>query len=466
MNTTPPAPPLLESLVPLVAVALLLGIGYGWMGYRIEVMLLAGTTVAALLGWRLGLSWRDMERGIIDSLGTAMPAIFILITIGALIASWMAAGIIPMLIVYGLDLMSARFFLLTACVICSLVSMVTGTAWGTAGTVGVALIGVSQGLGVAPGAAAGAIVAGAYFGDKLSPFSDTTNLAPIVAGSNIIDHIRWMLWTTAPAWTLGLLVYLVVGLMSEPPTGADVSEVQEALRRVFRFSPLLLIPPAIMIGFAIKKAPILPGMMFSTAVALVLAGLLQGRGSQDLLAAIILGDASTTGTEMLDTLLTTGGMNGMMSLVLLILCAFTFAGVMRRCGFLDRILKALLSIVRSTFGLVASTVAGGVLTAIVTGSAYLSMIMPGELFQNAFKRADLAAKNLSRTLEDSGSVVVPLVPWSAAGTFMAGTLGVTTVEYLPWAVMNYTGFLFALILGATGIGIAPRTRDDETVPGS
>ena len=466
MNTTPRAPTLLESIVPLVAVALSLGVGYGWMGYRIEVMLLVGTTVAALLGWRLGFSWREMERGITDSLSTAMPAIFILIAIGALIASWMAAGIIPLLIVYGLDLMSARFFLLTACVICSLVSMVTGTAWGTAGTVGVALIGVAQGLGVPPGAAAGAIVSGAYFGDKMSPFSDTTNLAPIVAGSNLIDHIRWMLWTTAPAWTLGLLVYLVVGLMSEPPIGADVSEVQDALRGVFRLSPLLVIPPAIMVAFAVRKAPILPGMMFATVVALVLAGFLQGRGSRDLISVIVLGDTSTTGTEMLDTLLTTGGMTGMLSLVLLILCAFTFAGVMRRCGFLDRILGALLGIVRTTFGLVASTVAGGVLTAIVTGSAYLSMIIPGELFQNAFKKADLAAKNLSRTLEDSGSVVVPLVPWSAAGTFMAGTLGVATVEYLPWAVMNYTGFLFALILGATGIGIARRTRDDETVPGS
>jgi len=466
MTGEPRAPTLPESLLPLLAVALLLGVGYGWIGYRIEVMLLAGTTVAALLSWRLGFSWREMERGIIEALGTAMPAIFILIAIGALIASWMAAGIIPMLIVYGLDLMSARFFLLTACVICSAVSMVTGTAWGTAGTVGVALIGVAQGIGVPAGAAAGAIVSGAYFGDKMSPFSDTTNLAPIVAGSNIIDHIRWMLWTTAPAWLLGLLVYFVVGLMSEPPTGADVSGIQDALRGVFRFSPFLLIPPVIMVGFAMKKAPILPGMMLSTAVALVLAGVLQARGSQELVSAIVLGDASATGSEMLDTLLTTGGMNGMMGLVLLILCAFTFAGVMRRCGFLDRILEALLSIVRSTFGLVASTVAGGVLTAIVTGSSYLSMIIPGELFQDAYKRADLAAKNLSRTLEDSGSVIVPLVPWSAAGTFMAGTLGVATLEYLPWAVMNYTGFLFALILGATGIGIAPRTREDETVPGS
>jgi NhaC family Na+:H+ antiporter len=466
LTDQPRRPSLTESLIPLVGLAVLVGLGYGWFSYRIEVMLLSGTILAAISGWLLGFSWKNMEKGIIDALATAMPAIFILIAIGALIASWMTAGIIPMFIVYGLELMSARFFLVTACLVCSIISMVTGTAWGTVGTVGVALMGVAQGLGVPAGAAAGAIVSGAYFGDKMSPFSDTTNLAPIVADSNIVDHIRWMLWTTVPAWSLGLAVYFVVGLISEPPVGSDISELQNTLRNVFNFSPVLLLPPLMMIWFSVKKMPILPGMLASTAVALVIASVLQNRRIEDLFSVVILGDTSTTGKEMLDILLSTEGMNGMMSLVLLILCAFTFAGVMRRCGFLDRILQALLTKVDSTPGLVISTVASGVLTALITGSSYLSMIIPGELFRKAYKSANLAAKNLSRTLEDSGSVVVPLVPWSAAGTFMAGTLGVASVEYLPWAIMNYMGFIFALILGITGIGIAPRIRQDETLPGS
>jgi NhaC family Na+:H+ antiporter len=455
-----------EALTPLLAVAVFLGGGYGVFGLRIETMLLAAAGIGGLLGWRLGYSWKEMEKGIITALSTAMPAIFILITIGALISSLIAAGTIPMLISYGLDLMSPRFFLFTACIICSVVSVLTGTAWGTAGTVGVALIGVANGLGIHPGAAAGAIVAGAYFGDKMSPFSDTTNLAPVVARSNLFDHIRWLVWTTAPAWTLGLGVYLLVGLGSRPEAAAGVEELQEALRSSFAFSLWLLLPLILILGFAIRQAPIIPGMLLGTLTAIVLAALFQGEGLTSLVNAVIVGHAPRTGITEVDGLLESGGMQGMMDLVLLILCAFAFAGVLRATGMLDRILQALRNVVRSTLGLVASTVASGILTAAVTGSSYLSIIIPGELFTDAFRKADLAAKNLSRTLEDSGTVVVPLIPWSAAGTFMTGTLGVATLEYLPWAIMNYTGFLFALALGATGIGIARRVREDETLPGS
>ncbi len=460
------APTLTEALTPLVAVALFLGVGYGVLGWRIEVMLLVSAAVGGLIGVRLGYDWKAMEQGIIDALATALPAVFILITIGALIASWIAAGTIPMLVYYGLEIISARFFLVTACIICSLVSVFTGTSWGTAGTVGVALIGVAGGLGVHPGAAAGAIVAGAYFGDKLSPFSDTTNLAPVVARSNLVDHIRWLLWTTTPAWLLGLAVYLFAGLGTDPSAAADVSALQTAIRGAFTFNLWLLIPPVVMLGFAVRKAPIIPGMLLATLLAVILAVASQGEALDVVLEATIAGYLPDTGSAELDGLLARGGMLSMMDLVLLILCAFAFAGIMRACGFLDRILESLLGLVRGTFALVASTVGTGILTAVVTGSSYLSIIVPGELYADAFRRADLAAKNLSRTLEDSGTVVVPLVPWSAAGAFMAGTLGVATLSYLPWAVMNYTGFLFALLLGATGIGIAPKVAEDETVPGS
>ncbi len=459
-------PSLAEALVPLFGVALFLGVGYGALGWRIESMLLASAAAAGGMGARLGYSWKEMERAIIESLSTALPAVFILITIGALIASWIAAGTIPMLIYYGLDLMSARFFLVTSCVISSMVSLFTGTSWGTAGTVGVAFMGVAAGLGVSPGAAAGAVVAGAYFGDKLSPFSDTTNLAPVVARANLIDHVRWMLWTTLPAWLLGLGVYLVVGLGSSPDAVANVSTLQDALHAAYHFNVLLLLPPLLMLAFAARKAPIIPGLLLATGVAVILAAVFQAQSLASLLDGLITGYTPHTGSEQLDSLLARGGMLSMMDLTLLVLVAFSFAGIMRGCGMLDRILAALLTVVRGRFRLVAVTVSSGILTALVTGSSYLAIIVPGELYADAFRRAGLAAKNLSRTLEDSGTVVVPLVPWSAAGTFMAGTLGVATLSYLPWAVMNYTGFLFALLLGATGIGIAPRTREDETQPGS
>lgn len=463
----PRAPSLAEALVPIVAIALFLGVGYAYLGWRVEVMLLAAGGVAGGVGRRLGYRWKEMEAGIIEALGKGLPAILILITVGALIASWLAAGTIPLLVYYGLELISPRFFLVTACVICSFISVFTGTSWGTAGTVGVALMGVAQGLGVSPGAAAGAIVSGAYFGDKLSPFSDTTNLAPVVARSNLFDHIRWLIWTTGPAWMLGLLVYLVVGL-GAAGTGdmADVEALQTTLRGVYRFHWLLLVPPVLMLGLAARKAPILPSMLGVSVVAVGLAVWIQGEGLGASLDALVMGYTASTGVASVDSLLSRGGMMAMMDLTLLVLCAFGFAGIMRTCGLLDRILESLLRVVKGTFGLVAATVGSGILTALATGSSYLSIIVPGDLFAQAYRNAGLAAKNLSRTLEDSGTVVVPLIPWSAAGAFMAGTLGVATVSYLPWAVMNYTGFLFALLLAATGIGIAPRMRDDETEPGS
>ena len=459
-------PTLLEALIPILGVVVFLGVGYGALGWRIETMLLSSAGIAGAVGARLGYTWKEMEKGIIASLATALPAVFILIVIGALIATWIAAGTIPMLIYYGLDLMSARFFLVSSCIICSVVSLFTGTSWGTVGTVGVALMGVAVGLGVNPGAAAGSIVAGAYFGDKLSPFSDTTNLAPVVARANLIDHVRWMLWTTTPAWLLGLAVYLIAGLGTTPAAGADVSALQNALQTAFRFNILLLLPPLVMLVFAIRKAPIIPGLFLTTALAMVLALIYQGESMRTLLDSAITGYTPHTGSEQLDTLLARGGMLSMMDLTLLVFTAFAFAGIMSACGMLGRILEAILTIVRSRFALVAATVSGGILTALVTGSSYLAIIIPGELFGDAFRRAGLAAKNLSRTLEDSGTVIVPLVPWSAAGSYMAGTLGVATSSYLPWAIMNYTGFLFALVLGATGIGIAQRVREDETRPGS
>lgn len=459
-------PSLGEALTPLIIMAILIGAGHGWLRYPIEAVLLAAAAVAGFVALRLGYSWRQMEEGIIAALSKAMPAILILISVGALIGTWIAAGTIPMLIYYGLQLISPRFFLVTACIICSIVSISTGTSWGTVGTVGIALIGVADGLGIPMGAAAGAVVSGAYFGDKLSPFSDTTNLAPVVARANLFDHIRWMIWTTGPAWTLGLTVYLVVGLGTSPAALPDIGAIENGLRDNFNFNLLLLLPLLVILWFAIRKRPTLPGMLLASLVAASLAVIFQSTSVGSVLESAITGFKPATGVIQLDELLARGGMVAMMDVTLLVFCAFGFAGIMTRCGLLDRILESLLKRVRTTFGLVASAVATGITTAVITCSSYLSIIVPGELFADAFRSRGLAAKNLSRTTEDSGTVVVPLVPWSAAGAYMAATLGVSTISYLPWAVMNYTGFLFALLYGMTGIGIAPRIREDETLPGS
>jgi NhaC family Na+:H+ antiporter len=460
-------PTTLEAFLPFLVMAALLGVGYGVFRLRIEVLLITAAAVAGLVALRLGYSWAELQAGIIEGIAKALPAVLILVSVGALISTWIAAGTIPLLVKLGLHTISPRFFLVTASVLCSLVSLFTGTSWGTVGTMGIALMGVAAGLGVPAGAAAGAVVAGAYFGDKLSPFSDTTNLAPVAAQSNLFDHIRHMLWTTVPAWTLDLLVYLVAGLRSGGAASPErVAAILDTLGNAFVLSPWVLLPLPIVLYFALRQRPTVPGILLASAVAGTIAIIVQGESLTTVAEAMVTGYVADTGDPAVDNLLSRGGMGPMMEVTLIVFTAFSFAGIASRAGLLDVALRQLLRATRTTGHLVAATVGSTIFTALITGSSYLTILLPGELFAPAYRLRNLAAKNLSRTLEDSGTVVVPLIPWSAAGVFMAATLEVPTLSYLPWAILNYTGFLFAIAYGFTGFAIAPKKRDDETLPGS
>jgi len=462
-------PTFLQSLIPLFAITLFLGVGYGVFHLNAEILLIAAAAVAGTIALRLGYSYKEIEGGIIESMAKGMPAMLIVIVVGALIGSWIAAGTIPMLIYYGLELISPKFFLLTACVVSSVVSLVTGTSYGTVGTIGVAFIGIADGLDIPLDQAAGAIVAGAYFGDKLSPFSDTTNLAPVAARSNLFDHIRHMLWTTAPAWLLGIVVYFFMGLTSgqdHMATMERAENIQDILINGFQFSWLLLLPLLITLYFAVRKKPVIPGMLISAAIAVMLAIFIQNLEMATAVKSMVNGFEAATGDVMVDKLLTRGGMVSMMHVTLIAFCAFAFGGIVQKAGMLDVLLTHLLKVANTVGKIIASTVASSIAVAVMTGSSFLSILIPGELFAPAYRKFDLAAKNLSRTTEDSGTVIVPLVPWSIAGVFMAGTLGVPTLAYAPWAIMCYTGFLFALFYGFTGFAIAPRINEDETIPGS
>lgn len=429
--------------------------------------MIVAAAVAGLVAFRLGYGWAELQQGIIAGLGKAMPAVLILVGVGALIASWIAAGTIPYLVWLGLDIISPRFFLFTACVLCSLSSLFTGTSWGTLGTMGVALMGIAAGLGVPLEAAAGAVMSGSYFGDKLSPFSDTTNLAPIAAGSNLFDHIKHMLWTTAPAWAIGLGVYLIAGLSYGGSSSPEqVAAIVAALSESFVLSGWVLLPVPVILIFAIRQLPTVPGLLLASGIAVVIAIVVQGQSIGDAAEALVGGYQSATGNPAVDKLLSRGGMGPMMQVTLIVFAAFSFVGIIRHAGLLSVILGHLLGAAKSTGKLIATTVASTLFTAMITGSSYLSILLPGELFAPAYRQRNLAAKNLSRTVEDSGTVIVPLIPWSAAGVFVAATLEVPTLSYLPWAVLNYTGFLFAIFYGFTGISIAKRKRDDETIPGS
>ncbi|MFC2949314.1 Na+/H+ antiporter NhaC [Virgibacillus sediminis] len=460
-------PNMFEAFSPIVVMLLLLAIGYGVFGFAPEPLLILASVYAGIIAVRLGLKWNDMLEGIQEKIKQAMPAILILISIGILIGTWMISGTIPMMIYYGLRIIDPTFIIFISFVVAAIISVVTGTSWGSVGTVGVALMGIATGLGASLPATAGAIVAGAYFGDKLSPLSDTTNLAPIAAGSELYEHIKHMLWTTFPAAIISMIIYFVVGLnLSSPEVAAPetMNSMLETLSQMFDFSLWLLLPPAIVLYGSFRKKPTLPVIIISSFVAALLAKLLQGFSAENIFASTVSG----FNVEMVNQpgfnpegviwevtrLVNQGGMESMTGVVLIAFSAFVFAGIITKSGSLEVIINALMKIVKRTGDLVLSTVLSCITMALVTGNSYLSIIVPGEIYKDTYKDKRLHAKNLSRTLEDSGTVVVPLIPWSSAGVFMAGTLGVPTLSYAPWAILCYIGFIFAIILGYTGIGIA------------
>lgn len=459
---------LIVALIPLILMGLLLGIGYGIYKIRPQVLLVAAAFLTGILGFILRFKWQDMERGIVDSIHKAMPAILIMLCVGILIGSWIAGGTIPMVIYFGLKLISPKFFLVTACFVCSLTSIATGTSWGTIGTLGVAFIGIAMGLGIPLGPAAGAIVAGAYFGDKMSPFSDVTNLAPVAAGANLFDHIKHMLWSAAPAWLIGLVVYFFIGLRYS--AGSVESEklalITQTLKDNFQFNIWLLLPMVVVFYFAATKKPTIPGMLLSSFAAGVLAVVFQGASIPEIATAMNTGYQANTGVAQVDQLISRGGMMSMMETQLVAFTAFSFGGIMQRTGLLSVILDRVMKFANKVWSIVLTTIGASIVTALVTGSSYLSMIIPGELLAPIYKKKNLAAKNLSRIIEESGAIIVPLIPWSMAGVYITGTLGVATFSYLPWAFMNYLAVIILAVFGFTNFSMAPKVREDETQIGS
>ena len=461
-------PSLGVALIPMLSMGLLLGIGYGIYQIRPQVLLVAAAFLTGCLGLFLRFKWQEMERGIVDSIHKAMPAILIMLCVGILIGSWIASGTIPMVIYFGLKLISPKFFLVTACFVCSLTSIATGTSWGTIGTLGVAYIGIAMGLGIPLGPAAGAIVAGSYFGDKMSPFSDVTNLAPVAAGSNLFDHIKHMLWSATPAWLIGLFVYFLVGLKygAEKVESETMSNITQTLKSHFNFNIFLLLPMIIVFYFAATKKPTIPGMLLSSFVAGLLALIFQKASVTDIATAMNTGYQANTGLEEVDRLISRGGMMSMMETQLVAFTAFSFGGIMQSTGLLSVILDRVVKFASKVWSIVLTTIVSSIITALITGSSYLSMIIPGELLAPIYKRQKLAAKNLSRIIEECGAIIVPLIPWSMAGVYITGTISVSTFSYLPWAIMNYTAVVILAIFGFTKFTMAPKIREDETQIGS
>jgi NhaC family Na+:H+ antiporter len=460
------------ALLPLLALVAGFAVGAAVLGVGVEMLIVAMLAAAAVAGFiavRRGADWAAIERSTGEKFAAVLPVVLILLAIGALIGSWVLSGTIPLLISWGIQLINPRFLALTAFLVTAAMSLCTGTSWGSAGTLGVALMGAAVALGAPLPVIAGAVVSGAYFGDKMSPLSDSTNICALAAGADLYAHIRHMLYTAGPSMLIALVLYTVVGLGStgggaQPAAaGALLSEIGAV------FSPglLALLPlVVVLIGIAARTPPVL-ALAGSSLVALLVGVVQQGFAVRSALIAAVQGfDVGMVADLGLDPavlspifvrLLNRGGLYSMAPTLVVILAAFLLAAGLDVSGALQRILDALLSTVRSTFGLIAAAMTAGAVMISLTSHGGVTALVVGGMFQDAFRRRELAPENLSRSLEDSVTVVEPLLPWTVSAIFMATTLGVPTLRYLPWAAFCFGGPLFSLLWAAlakrSGFGI-------------
>ncbi len=453
-------PPLWKALLPvafLVGTLWLAIVHFAEFELTTHVPLIFATVVASAVSITLGHTWNDIEEGIVKGISLALRACLILLVIGLLVGSWIQAGIVPSMIYYGLKLLSPSIFLVASCLICCVVSLATGSSWSTAATVGIALMGVGEGLGIPKPMIAGAIISGAYFGDKLSPLSDTTNLAPAMAGANLFEHIRHMLYTTVPSLLLALALYAILG--RSHGGNLDTSQIDGilgALERGYTISPLLLLPPLLIIAMVVWKVPALPALMGGYGVGAVLAVVVQRQSFGQLLSVSYAGVKSGIGHPLVDDLLSRGGLSSMFSTVALIICALSFGGVMERSGMLAAIANGILRLARGTGGLVTATLCTCIGMNVLASDQYLAIVVPGRMFRAAYEKRGLAAINLSRALEDSGTLTSVLIPWNTCGAFMIATLGLEPWTYVPFCFLNLLNPFLSAIYGFTGVTMVKR----------
>ncbi|MDX1517277.1 MAG: Na+/H+ antiporter NhaC [Woeseiaceae bacterium] len=479
----PKTPTLLDALIPVLSLIVMLAMSVYLFGSDSssgpnQIVLTLGAAIAAIVAIQNGHRWKDLLEAIVNGIGTAMGAVLILLSVGGLIGTWLMAGTVPSLIFYGLELLNPQLFYVAACLICAIAALSTGSSWTVAGTLGVALIGVALGLGLSSAVAAGAIISGAYFGDKMSPLSDTTNLAPAVAHTDLFTHIRHMAWTTTPSFVLALILFTFMGLGADVESGGEsLAMLQATLDDSFNITPFALVPLVVVFFMAYKKVPPLPTILFGALlggfVAIVLQpdAVLAFSNSPELTPAMSMtkgvwlalanGYVSTTGVAEVDDLLSRGGMSSMLVTIWLILTAMAFGAVLEHSGMLMRLIQAALRAAKTTGTLVMTVVLTCIGINIVAADQYIAIVLPGKMFKAEFDSRRLEPKNLSRVIEDSGTLTSPLVPWNTCGAYMAATLGVATLAYLPFVFFNLINPFVSVIYGFTGFTME-RLEDDST----
>jgi NhaC family Na+:H+ antiporter len=452
------------ALVPVIFLIVALALTIGILGLQPHIPLIAAAAVAGLVAVVHVVHWKAIEEGMVHGINLAMGAILILMVVGTMIGTWILGGVVPTMIYYGLEILSPGIFLVATMLICSIVSLGTGSSWSTAGTVGVALIGVGAALQIPLPMVAGAIISGAYFGDKMSPLSDTTNLAPAMAGTDVFSHIRHMVYTTGPGYVIALVLYGIIGTRY---AGGHLETNQltamlDVMQGNFFIHPVLLLPPALVIAMVVLRIPPLPALLGGTLIGGICAVAAQSSSIADVIAAAHSGYVSETGVAAVDDLLSRGGLLSMMETVALIICALSFGGIMERTGMLEVIAAALLRLVKSTGSLVTTTVLSAIGMNAVASDQYMAIVIPGRMYKSAFDARRLHPKNLSRALEDSATLTSPLIPWNSCGAFMWATLGVYPLAYAPFAFMNLLNPIVSIFYGFTGITMEKLPEADGT----
>ncbi|MGB3184055.1 MAG: Na+/H+ antiporter NhaC [Cyclobacteriaceae bacterium] len=495
MDNAQRKPTLWEALIPVIflIVALFFNVfvifGDAALDGSNQIILLLSAFVAVIIGLRTGMTWSSLQDGMVKSISAAMPSIFILLMIGALAGTWLISGIVPAMIYYGLDILNPTIFLFAACIVSAIVSVATGSSWSTIATIGIALLGIGDALGLSKAVVAGAIISGAYFGDKMSPLSDTTNLAPAMAGTDLFTHIRYMTFTTVPSFIITLLIFLGIGIyQGNSGEVADTAAVQAAIGEAFNINGWLFIVPVLVILLIVKKVPAFPALLIGTLLGGLCAVIFQpqvieslggGDLNYDIREAVgatgdyflssfkgvmkaMYGDVSiVTGDARVDDLLSTGGMAGMLWTIWLILCAMIFGGVMEKAGLLQRITAPIIRMAQSSGSLILSTTVSCIFFNLTASDQYLAIVVPGRMFAGPYRERGLKPQVLSRTLEDSGTVTSVLIPWNTCGATQAGILGVATGTYAPYCFFNIISPFMTVLFGYANIKIARYKKDKE-----
>ena len=472
MNKTKPVS-LSIALLPILFLITLLSLNVYYYGDDAlsganQMTLLLSGAFCSFLAIIKGTPWHNIIEGIRNSISDTLPALLILLLIGALAGTWLISGIVPAMIYYGLEIVNPTYFLIAACIVSAIISLVTGSSWSTIATIGIALLGIGKAIGMSEAMVAGAIISGAYFGDKMSPLSDTTNLAPAMAGVDLFTHIRYMSYTTIPSICITLIIFFFLGLNIDTQTSADdISTIQNAIYSKFNISIWLFSVPAIVIGLIIKKIPAIPSLFIGTILGGLAAIIFQTEiiaelgGSNNyfqnsftvLMDAMARDISIITENGMINELLSTGGMNGMLNTVWLILCAMCFGGSMEASGFLNKLSTSFMKMATNTASLIATTTGTCVFFNLTASDQYLSIIVPGKMFTESYNKNGLAPENLSRTLEDSGTVTSVLIPWNTCGATQASVLGVSTLTYLPFCFFNIISPFMTMMYAIIGIKI-------------